>query len=150
MTQPLIRRREISEQAADRLARLIATGILLCDLLAGVAWLAGSPHRSSGPAYRQIRQLLDPLPADPARWWGGLLVLIAALALLALATGSEIWVRRYFAILLSYWAAWAVFYTWSAATVRDAAWTGAALALISCLGHVRPIVAPQRLTTRLR
>lgn len=126
-------------------ARLVAVLVLAFDLIPAVAWTFGDPVRTSGPAYARARSIFNWLPGDPSRWWGGLLLVLTVVALVALVGHSELWARYAFVPLLTYWAVWAFFYGWSVLTA-GADWSRIGLALIACVGHWRPLAAPQRLT----
>lgn len=134
----------------EKVARTTAFLILICDTIAGLAWVFGAPNRSATPVYRPLRNLLSFLPGDPARWWGGLLLLLAATAALTLVGHSELNARRAFAPLFAFWAMFAVAYLWGVLTTPNAGIASVGIALICCIGHARPIIAPQRLTVRAR
>jgi hypothetical protein len=100
------------EAAKRRLlvARIFAYVVLGLNLCMGLAWLLASPDRSMTAAYlpaRQIHKMVG-LPADAARWWGGLLVILALFALAALIEGHDRRLRIASAPLVGYWIFWAL------------------------------------------
>lgn len=121
---------------------LAVRAVLLLDLAAGLAWWWGHPRRSMTPAYEPIRMLLDPLPADPARAWGSVLVYIACagLAVFAFRNGHRFARMVALALGAGYWLTWVGCFLVAAVTRGDAGIAPVFLATSFVVLHVVPIM----------
>lgn len=128
----------------DRSTLLILRTLLVLDLAAGIAWWWGAPARSMTPAYEPVRLLLDPLPGDPARIWGSILVYLSMLGLVAFAlpAARRMWPRLLaLAGLAGYWLVWVGVFGIAALTRGDAGIVPVILAAFPVLLHAAPVVA---------
>lgn len=141
-----------SADRGTRIARGTTRAILLLDLLAGVAWLAGDPTRSTVPVFNPARRLLHgvarELGTDPARIWGSLLVVVAAAALAAMFGRSEGLTRGLLVILCGYWTFWLVLDGVAAVTEANSSLTAPFTIGIILVGHIRQAIGPNILTRR--
>lgn len=130
-------------RAFDRyLAVVFARLVVCCDIFPiGLGWTLGDPSRTTTPAYRPARLLLNPLPGDPARGWGSILLVLATLAAFAMLLGADHMVRWAFAALAGYWAFWTVLFAASALTEPHAGLASAGFAFMCLIGNVRPVFA---------
>lgn len=122
-------------------ARIFAHVVLALNLCMGLAWLLASPTRSRTPAYlpaRQIHHMLG-LPADAARWWGALLVVLTVFALVALIEGHDLRLRIASAPLTGYWIFWAVAFA-VGAFANNGGIVPIFLALMCATGSARAVV----------
>jgi hypothetical protein len=134
-----------------RIARITTRIILVLDLLAGIAWLAGDPNRTAVPVFKPARTLVgrfgDLVGLDPARIWGGVLVVLAAVALAAMAGRSEGFTRGVIVLLSGYWTFWLVL-DLIAASAPHGSLTAAPTVGIILVGHVRQALGTHLLTRR--
>lgn len=136
---------------AAEVAKRTAILVLITDAVIGLFWMLGSPNRSNGPVYKPVRDLIPPwLPGDPARWWGGTILLLAVVTWLLMRYGSEVTTRSAFAVITAYWAGWFVAYFWGAVTEPRAGWAPIGYAAMCVIGNRRPAVSPQRVSTKAR
>lgn len=136
----------------NKIGRAIAVLVLASDLFIGLAWTLSDLSRTNSTANKSIRDALSFLPGAPVRWWGGLLILLSVVALCAICYNgwrnrreTELIARYALSFLFAYWAMWTFAYGWNAAVTPTAAITPVGLAFTQAIGHLRPILAPQKL-----
>lgn len=131
----------ITRALVDIPARTVIAVILVLDMGAGISWAVGSPVRTSAASYHFARRLLDFLPGYPARWWGGLLALLAVGGLVAVVLRYEFGLRLWVLGVAFYWTCWVFAFSWSAATDGKAGFLSVWVMLITVVGHVRAVGA---------
>lgn len=141
-----------SADRADRIARATTRIILLLDLAAGIAWLAGSPLRTAVPVFNPARRLLhgiaEDFGTDPARIWGALLAFFAVAGLLAMWGRSEGLTRGLLVILCGYWVFWLVLDIIASFTEANSSLTAPFTVGIVLVGHARQALGTHLLTRR--